>query len=61
MRQIVAECIQIALRLLNLGELLGAAGFCDKVDRQLVRASPANEVGEIAELQSRLRLLGLLG
>lgn len=26
-RQVIAECIQITLRLLDLGELLGAAGF----------------------------------
>jgi hypothetical protein len=31
--------------------LLGAAGLCDDVDRQLVGGSATDEVGEVGELQ----------
>lgn len=54
-RQVIAECVKITLRLLDLGELLGAASFCDKVNRQLIGAGTADKVGEVGDLQSWAR------
>lgn len=58
--QVRAQRIQVTLSLLDLCKLFGAAGFCDKVDGQLIGSSTANKVGEIAELQIR-SWLGALG
>lgn len=49
--QVVAERVQIAFGLLELSELLGTAGLCDDVDRQLVGGSATDEIGEVGELQ----------
>jgi hypothetical protein len=56
--QVVTQRVQIAFCFLNLGELLGTAGLCDEVDRQLIGGSAADEVGEVGELQSWSGFLG---
>lgn len=57
--QVIAQRIQVALRLLDLGELFSAAGFCNEIDRQLVRAGAADKVREVGKLQGPTWLLGL--
>lgn len=59
--QVVAKSVKVTLRLLDLGELLGAAGFCDEVNGELVGTGTANKVWEIVQLYARLLLLGLRG
>lgn len=59
MCQVGAQRIQVTLRLLDLGELLGTTSFCDNVDGQLVGSSAANKVGKVGELEGRSGLGGL--
>lgn len=56
--QVIAERVQITFRLLDLGELLGAASLCDEIDRELIRGSAADEVGKVGELKGWSRFLG---
>ena len=51
--QVIAKCIQIAFSLLDLGELLSAAGLCDDVDRQLVGGGTTDKIREVGKLQGR--------
>lgn len=48
--QVIAKCVKITLRFLDLGELLGATSFCDEVNWQLVGAGATDKVGEVGEL-----------
>lgn len=58
--QILAERIEIALCLLNLGELLCATSFLVQVHGQLVGAGATDEVGKVVELGRGWGLRGLL-
>jgi hypothetical protein len=51
--QVIAECVQITFRLLNLGELLSAAGLDIGVDRERVGGSTTDEIRKIRKLQIR--------
>lgn len=46
--QVIAQSVQVTFSLLDLGELLGAAGFCDEVNGELVGARAADKIWEIA-------------
>ena len=59
--EVSPQCIQVTLGLLNLVELLGAAGFCNKVYGQLIGSSTTNKVWKVVKLKSRSWLGGLGG
>lgn len=42
--QVSPQSLQISFRFLDLGLLLGSAGFCNEVHGQLIRGSAADEV-----------------
>jgi hypothetical protein len=48
--EVVAKCVQITFCLLDLGELLSAAGLGDDVDGELIGGCTTDEIGEVGDL-----------